>query len=76
MKTTTTPQSNLSLITSYKGKQLNLNIVAGDDKYSVFEDDKIIGHIKPGKNRHTWIVVDSVYFAPQLINEIARLIAA
>jgi hypothetical protein len=77
MKTTTTSQqANFSLKTIYKGKQMDLNIVANDDKYSVLENDKTIGHIKLGNDRHTWIVVDSFYVAPQLVNEIARSIAA
>lgn len=77
MKTTTTSQqANFYLKTVYKGKQLDLNIVANDDKYSVLENDKTIGHIKLGSDRHTWIVVDSFYVTPQLVNEIARSIAA
>jgi hypothetical protein len=66
----------ITLKTSYKGRQLNLSIVANDDKYSVLENDKPIGHIKLGNGRHTWIVVDSLYVAPQLVNEIAKRIAA
>jgi hypothetical protein len=73
---TTTQQASFSLNTTYKGKQLNLSIVASDDKYSVLENDKTIGHIKLGNGRHTWIVVDSVYVGPQLVNEIAKKIAA
>ncbi|MGF7079463.1 hypothetical protein [Mucilaginibacter sp. UYCu711] len=72
----TTLKANFSLKTTYKGKQLNLSIVANDDKYSVLENDKPIGHIKLGNGRHTWIVVDSMYVAPQLVNEIAKKIAA
>jgi hypothetical protein len=72
----TTQQANFSLKTTYNGKQLNLSIVANDDKYSVLENDKPIGHIKLGNGRHTWIVVDSLYVAPQLVNEIAKRIAA
>lgn len=68
--------SAITLKTSYKGKQLNLSIVANNDKYSVLENDKPIGHIKLGNGRHTWIVVDSMYIAPQLVNEIAKRIAA
>lgn len=68
--------TNITLNTTYKGKNLNLKIVANDDKYSVLENDKPIGHIKLGEGRHTWIVVDSVYVAPQLVNEIAKRIAA
>jgi hypothetical protein len=75
MKNLSTTQA-ITLKTSYKGKQLNLSIVANDDKYSVLENDKPIGHIKLGNGRHTWIVVDSLYVAPQLVNEIAKRIAA
>jgi hypothetical protein len=76
MQTSSTPQNNkITFTTTYKGAQLNLNIVAGDDKYSVLQNDKPIGHIKLGEVRHTWIVVDSVYVAPQLVNEIANRIA-
>lgn len=75
MKTSSTTQSHITFSTTYKGSQLNLNIVAGDDKYSVLQNDKPIGHIKLGDDRHTWIVVDSVYVAPQLVNEIANRIA-
>ncbi len=74
INSTTTQPINLN--TTYKGKQLNLSIVANDDKYSVLENDKPIGYIKLGDTRHTWIVVDSVYVAPQLVNEIAKRIAA
>jgi hypothetical protein len=76
MKSATTPKSNISLKTSYKGKQFNLSIIANNDKYSVFENDKAIGHIKIGEKRHTWIVEGSFYVAPQLVNEIAKKIAA
>ncbi|HTH83384.1 MAG TPA: hypothetical protein VL490_10635 [Mucilaginibacter sp.] len=76
MKSAITPKSNISLITSYKGKQLSLNIIANNDRYSVFENDKTIGHIIPGEKRHTWIVEGSFYVAPQLVNEIAKKIAA
>lgn len=75
MKNLATTQP-INLKTSYQGKPLNLSIVAGDDKYSVLENDKPIGHIKLGNGRHTWIVVDSLYVAPQLVNEIAKKIAA
>lgn len=68
--------TNFSLNTTYKGRQMNLKIVANEDKYSVIENDKTIGHIKLGGTRHTWIVVDSAYVAPQLVNEIAKRIAA
>ncbi|MCC8424818.1 hypothetical protein [Mucilaginibacter sp. UR6-11] len=66
----------ITLKTSYQGRPLNLSIVAADDKYSVLENDKPIGYIKLGNGRHTWIVVDSLYVAPQLVNEIAKRIAA
>jgi hypothetical protein len=72
----TTQNSNLTFTTTYKGTQLDLSIVANEDKYSVLQNDKPIGHIKLGEGRHTWIVVDSVYIAPQLVNEIANRIAA
>jgi hypothetical protein len=75
MKNSATTRA-ITLKTSYQGKQLNLSIVADDDKYSVLENDRPIGHIKLGNGRHTWIVVDSVYVAPQLVNEIAKKIAA
>ncbi len=68
--------TNITLNTTYQGKNMNLQIVANDDKYSVLENDKPIGHIKLGNGRHTWIVVDSNYVAPQLVNEIAKRIAA
>ena len=74
--TATSPKANITLKTTYKGKQLNLSIVANEDRFSVLENDKPIGHIKLGNGRHTWIVVDSVYVAPQLVNEIAKSIAA
>ena len=76
MQTSSTPRNNkITLTTTYNGTQMNLNIVAGDDKYSVLQNNKPIGHIKLGEGRHTWIVVDSVYVAPQLVNEIANRIA-
>jgi hypothetical protein len=62
--------------TTYRGTELILNIIADADKYSVLQNDKPIGHIKLGEGRHTWIVVDSKYIAPQLINEIAARIAS
>lgn len=62
--------------TTYQGKEMNLNVIADNDQYSVLQNDKTIGHIKLGDSRHTWIVVDSVYVAPQLVNEIANRIAA
>ena len=70
-----TQNKNLTFTTTYKGTQLDLRIVADADKYSVLQNDKPIGHIKLGEGRHTWIVVDSVYVAPQLVNEIANRIA-
>jgi hypothetical protein len=72
----TTQNNNITFTTTYNGSQLKLNIVANDDKYSVMQNDKPIGHIKLGDARHTWIVVNSVYVAPQLVNEIAHRIAA
>jgi hypothetical protein len=71
-----TSSSNFAFKTIYRGHQLDLNIIANEDKYSVLQNDKPIGHIKLGETRHTWIVVDSVYVAPQLVNEIASLIAS
>jgi hypothetical protein len=73
-KQSTTQKINFK--TTYKGTELDLNIVAADDKFSVLQNDKPIGHIKLGEGRHTWIVVDSKYIAPQLINEIAARIAS
>ncbi|MFD2143952.1 hypothetical protein [Mucilaginibacter antarcticus] len=75
MQTSSTTQ-NITLTTTFNGNQINLSIVADADKYSVLQNDKPIGHIKPGNDRHTWIVVDSIYVAPQLVNEIANRIAA
>jgi hypothetical protein len=72
----TTQNTNLTFTTTYKGTQLDLSIVANGSKYSVLQNDKPIGHIKLGEERHTWIVVDSVYVAPQLVNEIANRIAS
>lgn len=67
---------SFNFTTTYKGRQMDLNVIANNDKYSVLQNDKPIGHIKLGDSRHTWIVVDSIYVAPQLVNEIANRIAA
>jgi hypothetical protein len=67
---------SINFKTTYQGKEMSLNVIAINDQYSVLQNDKPIGHIKLGDNRHTWIVVDSVYVAPQLVNEIANRIAA
>jgi hypothetical protein len=75
MKHQSTTQE-INFKTTYKGTELDLHIVADNDKYSVLQNDKPIGHIKLGNGRHTWIVVDSKYIAPQLINEIAARIAS
>lgn len=78
MKTSSTaaPQVNINFKTTYKGQEMDLNVIANDDTYAVMQNDKPIGHLKLGNTRHTWIVVDSVYVAPLLVNEIANRIAA
>lgn len=81
MNTTSTTRNNkeknsFNFNTSYKGNEITLKVVADEDRYTVLHDDKTIGHIKIGENRHTWYVVDSHYPAPSLVNTIGSKIQA
>ena len=70
------PQNGLdfSFSTTYMGKPITLSVVANNERFSVLNNDKTIGYIKPDKIRHTWYVVDSYYIAPFLVDEIGNRI--
>jgi hypothetical protein len=67
---------NFTFKTIYLGNEIVLNIISNEDRYSVLQNDKTIGHIKLGDVRHTWFVVDSKYVAPYLVNEIGDKIVS
>lgn len=69
-------QINFDFKTTYLGSEITLTVVSSNDRYSVFVDDKVIGHIKLGNVRHTWFVVDSRYIEPYLVDEIGNRIEA
>ena len=70
------PQNPLdfSFSTTYMGKPITLSIVANNERFSVLNNDKTIGYIKPGEIRHTWYVVDSNFIAAYLVDEIGNRI--
>jgi hypothetical protein len=74
--TPTYPQSELdfSFTTDYMGKSITLSIVANNDRFSVLNNDKIIGYIMPGEIRHTWYVVDSNFVEAYLVDKIGNRI--
>jgi hypothetical protein len=62
--------------TTYMNDEITLQVVSNTDRYSILHNEKTIGHIKVGKIRHTWYVVDSNFTAPYLVDEIGNRIAA
>lgn len=67
---------NFTFKTTYMGNEVTLNVISNEDKYSVLQNNRAIGHIKLGDTRHTWFVVDSEYITPNLVNEIGNRIGA
>ena len=67
---------NFDFKTRYLGSEITFTVVSDNDRYSVFVNDRVIGHIKLGNVRHTWFVVDSKYIEPYLVDEIGNRIEA
>jgi hypothetical protein len=60
--------------TMYKGSEVTLTIAPSSDRFAVLFQDKPIGQIKIGYERHTWYVVDSNYVEFSLVTEIGNRI--
>ncbi len=67
---------NFNFNTTYMGKEIMLNVISNNGRYSVLHNEKPIGYIKLGDIRHTWYVVDSNYAPPYLVDEIGNRIEA
>ena len=79
MKTSSTYNDqyiNFNFNTTYLGSEITLNVISDSGRYSVLHNEKIIGYIKIGDERHTWYVVDSKYTPAYLVNEIGNKIEA
>ncbi len=61
---------------TYKGRNVVLIIKSYKDRFAVFIEDKLIGQINIGYDRHTWYVVDSNYVEYKLVKEIGQRILA
>ena len=60
--------------TMYKGNIVTLTIAPSSDRFAVLFEDKPIGQISIGYERHIWHVVDSNYVEYELVNEIGQRI--
>lgn len=61
--------------TKYKGKNITLTIIPSvSDRFSVMQDDTLLGQIKVGYYRHTWYVIGGDYIEYVLVNQIAQKI--
>jgi hypothetical protein len=58
----------------YNGRQVDLTVIPADDRFAVQADGVLIGQIKIGYDRHTWLVTDSKFVEQSLVKEIGQRI--
>jgi len=58
----------------YNGRAVDLTVIPAADRFAVQADGVLIGHIKIGYDRHTWLVADSKFVEQGLVKEIGRRI--
>jgi hypothetical protein len=74
--TTSTEEIVCSFTTIHLGNKINLKITTDQNLFSVFQDTKLIGHLKMRDSRNIWVVVNSNYISSYLINKIEDQINA
>jgi hypothetical protein len=60
--------------TPWKNKNVTFTVRSAGEDFAVFQDNKLVGEITVGLERHTWHVVDSNYLDYRLVNEIGQQI--
>ncbi|HZY39683.1 MAG TPA: hypothetical protein VFE53_23670 [Mucilaginibacter sp.] len=58
----------------YEGSNVLLTILPAEDRFAVWADEQLMGHIKIGYERHTWFVNASKFVDRNLVNEIGQRI--
>jgi hypothetical protein len=66
--------AGFTFLATHEGNNVLLTIIPTEDRFAVWADEQLIGHIKIGYERHTWFVNASKFVDRDLVNEIGQKI--
>jgi hypothetical protein len=73
-KETSAQGIDFNFSTPWKNEILTFTVRSAEESFAVLLDNKLIGKITIGLERHTWHVIDSNYLDYRLVKEIGQQI--